>query len=63
MTTPRRSYSAEYKAKLALEALKGLRPSMNSLPSTASIPTRAASGAHALTSPRSLVVLSKKRSH
>ncbi len=26
MTTPRRSYSAEYKAKLALEALKGLRP-------------------------------------
>jgi transposase-like protein len=26
MTTPRRSYSAEYKAKVALEALKGLRP-------------------------------------
>ena len=26
MTTPRRSYSAEYKAKIALEALKGQRP-------------------------------------
>ncbi len=26
MTTPRRSYSAEYKAQVALEALKGLRP-------------------------------------
>src|SRR3954451_2411574 len=26
MTTPRRSYSAEYKAKLAVEALQGLRP-------------------------------------
>ncbi len=25
ITTPRRSYSAEYKAKVALEALKGLR--------------------------------------
>jgi transposase-like protein len=26
MTTPRRSYSAEYKAKIALEALRGQRP-------------------------------------